>query len=898
MKTRLWLLTVILLFTAIGFSVPQDKPEERFDLARLAWDTGDYIRALDEFESLLKGPEGGRFFEPIALITGELFQVKEITRDGRSIRISPDGKYAAYEAGTRTAPLTRILALDDPTRTLVEVRGTSFVFSAAPKAAAFLRTAVTPEIVNLRKEIEQLIAQPSPDRANLMNKQRRLTWLESKNANIILLDISTKKEKLLKADGLLKSTLASSADGLEIYFVGAKETDAASNEIYALSPSAGPRPLTSGTGFKTNPIPIPGGKYLIYTVAAQTPFPKPTDADEPGPRSGAGAAPAAGQGAQAQRPAQPPADGQFRGVGPRQLAVLNLADGKSTVFSSALAPAVSADGSVLVFLTQSGNEMSLNLLKFSEPLSPTILKKTTERIGSASPAPDGSAVVFDMTYTRNGEIFYIKSDGKGEVRLSREIEPDRAPRFLNQSQVLAVKGESRHSRAYLYDLKTISTVRVFHNNTLRTIAPEYEWVVDPTGTRLLIGAERDGDTISAERGVYLVDLTKKISLDGLLARIQNQRTAEKALRAQGERIFRPIYDLIKAATDRVSVTKIYEYEEALFNFDSKYITMPGNKLAGDYIFNALKSFGYQPESQWFESRGTKTANILARLPGKENPDLIYVVSGHYDSNQRGPGADDNSSATAVLLETARTLAKTPMPSTILFAALTGEEAGLLGSREFVRQAREKKWQIAADLNNDMIGWTNDHRLDDTIRYANAGIRDIQHAAAFLFSRMVTYDTRYVKSTDAVSFYEAYGDIIGGLGSYPLLGNPYYHQPTDLLETVNHQLLTEAAKFNIASIMMLASCPGPVKDLKIISLKGETAEVTWTPSPEQGVVSYLIEYGPEKNPSASSMTVAEPRARLQDLRIKRGETLAVAVKAVNARGLSSWDWARTTTSMTK
>jgi hypothetical protein len=164
--------------------------------------------------------------------------------------------------------------------------------------------------------------------------------------------------------------------------------------------------------------------------------------------------------------------------------------------------------------------------------------------------------------------------------------------------------------------------------------------------------------------------------------------------------------------------------------------------------------------------------------------------------------------------------------------------------------------------------------------------------------MVTYDTRYVKSTDAVSFFDAFGDIVGGLGSYPVLGNPYYHQPTDLLETVNHQLLMEAAKFNIASIMMLASSPAPVKDLKVISLKGETAEVTWTSSPEQGVVSYLIEYGPEKNLSASSITVAEPRARLQGLQIKRGERLAVAVKAVNGRGIASWDWARTISSMPK
>jgi hypothetical protein len=881
--TSVIILFFILLSWDISFA--QDRLQERFDGARLAWDTGDYVRALEEFEALLKSPDGMRFFEPIALLTGELYQVMEITRDGRSIRISPDGRYAAYDAGTRAAPLTKIIAMDNPVKTAVEIKGTSLAFSPIKNMAAFLRVPETPEIASLRKEMEKITAQASPDRQALMSSQRQLAWLEAKAAQIILFDIAAKKEHPFKVEGLLKSGPVFSADGREVYFVGAKEADTTSNEIYAVSQSSSPRPLTSGPGFKINPIIVPGGKFLIYAAASQTPFPKPAP-PEPPAKPG-------------QAAAQVPSEAQFRpAAGPRQFAILSLEDGKSTTINAGFSPAVSADGSALAFLTQTGSETTLNLIKLNESLTPTVLKKTQERIGSVSPAPDGSGIVFDMTYTRNGEIFFIKSDGKSEARLSREIEPDRAPRFLNQNQVLAIKGEPRHSRAHIYDLNTLSNFRVFHNNSLRTIAPEYEWVSDATGTRLFIGAERDGDTISPERGVYLVDLTKKITTEELLARIRNNLEGEKSLRVKGEKTFQPVRDLVKAAVDEVSITKIFEYEEALFNFDSKYITMPGNKLAGEYIFNTFKSFGYQPEFQEFESRGIKTANVLARLPGTENPDILYILSSHCDSTQRGPGADDNSSATAALLETARVLAKIPMPSTIIFAAFTGEEAGLLGSREFVRQAKEKKWQIAADLNNDMIGWTNDHRLDNTIRYSNAGIRDIQHAGAFLFSKMVTYDTRYVKSTDAVAFFDAFGDIVGGLGSYPVLGNPYYHQATDLLETVNHQLLVEASKFNIASIIMLTSSPTTVKDLRIINLKSNSAEVTWAPAPEKGIASYVLEFGPEKDPSAFSLTVTEPRAMLQGFQLRRGEKLAVAVKAVNGRGISSWDWTRTTAAVTK
>ncbi len=905
----LCLLSLILLGAATTASA-QDPLAEKFDAARLAWDTGDFVRALDEFKAVLKSPDGLRYFEPIALITGELFQVKEVTLDGRSIRVSPDGKLGAYETGAAAAVVTRVFALDDPSKVLMEIKGKNFVFSPIPNSSAYLRVAPNQEIAALRKDIDKLSSVAAPDRQVLRPKQIQLAWLEARAAEIVLLDLATKKEKPLKTPGLLKSGLAFSSDGREVYFVGAKETDTAANEIYAVSAAAGaavaPRPVTSGPGFKTNPIVVPGGKYLIYTAATVTPFPKPAPAAEsasrapaakPGtanPPAGAGLASGTGR-AQAVAAGGPPAGG---GQGPRggggaarQFAVLSLADGKMKTFTGS-APSVAADGSAVVFVGQEGTDSTLNYLKLDAALAPAVIKKTSERIGSAALSPDGSSVVFEMIYTRNSEIFTIQSDGKGEVRVSREIQPDRAARFLTATQVVAIKGEPRHSRAHLYDLKTLTNVQIFHNPTIRTISPEYEWVADPAGTRLLIGAERDGDTLSGKRGLYLVELTKKISLDDLLARMEAQRAAETALREKGERTFQPIKDAVRAAVDKVSITKIYDHESALFDFDSKYITLPGNKKAAEYIFNQLKSFGYAPEYQEFDARGTKTANVLARLPGTENPDVLYVLSGHFDSNQRSPGADDDTSVTAVNLEAARILAKTPQPYTIVFAFFTGEEAGLLGSREFVRVAKEKGWNVAADFNNDMIGWANDHHLDDTIRFTSPGLRDIQHAAAFLFSRMITYDTKYVKSTDGASFYEAYGEMVSGLGSYPVLGNPYYHQPTDLLETVNHQLLVEAAKYDIASIMMLASSPTPVKGLKAFLGKNGMTEAEWAPNVEKGIAGYVVEYGPESNPAAARMTVTESKAQLPAVALKKGEKLCAAVKAVSARGIESWEWART------
>jgi hypothetical protein len=853
----------------MGFGPAQDADDEDFDQARLAWDIGDFPAALKAFRDLLNGPAGDRYFERIALITGELFQVREIVKDGRMLRFSPDGRWAACETGPRTDPTTRVFPSATPEKTGLEIRGSGLVFSPSGGQAAFLRLPDTPEISKLRGEIEGLSSAASPDRQALAAKQREWARREAAEAAIVRVDLVSRKEKTFRPAGLLKSGLQFAVDGGTIYFAGAPAGDESANQIYALAATGEVRPVTAGPGFKANPVAVPGGSFLIYTIPPTTPFPRPAPP----------AKPAAGNPAPENRPAAA-----------RSFALFDLASQKTWAFAGT-GVLLSTDGSALVFLSQEGAETVLDYLKLGGDLKPVVLKKTPERIGSAAPAADGSRVVFDITYARNQEVFVIGADGRNETRVTREVEHDRAARFLADGRILAIKGEPRHSRAFLYDLKSGGVLRVFHNNTLRTISPEYEWAVDPSGTKVLIGAERDGDTIAAKRGVYLVDLDRKIGRSDLLARIAGQLQAENSLRARARTMFEPIRAEARSAADRVSITKIYDHETALFDFDSKYITQPGNRKAAEYISAQLKSFGYAPEYQEFDARGTRTANVLARLPGTENPEILYVLSGHFDSNVRSPGADDNTSVTAINLEAARLLAGRPLPYTVVFAFFTGEEAGLLGSREFVRAAREKGWTIAADINNDMIGWTDDHRLDDTLRYANPGLRDLQHAAAILFSRMITYDVRYVKSTDAVSFYDAYGDVVSGLGSYPVLGNPYYHQPTDLLETVNHQLLVEAAKANVASIMLLASSPRPVKGLRIKSTDKDSVTLAWESNAEKDVTAYLLEIALEGAPGPIALSVQVPEVTVPTVTMKKGQKLRAVLRAVTSRGIQSWDAAR-------
>jgi hypothetical protein len=108
-----------------------------------------------------------------------------------------------------------------------------------------------------------------------------------------------------------------------------------------------------------------------------------------------------------------------------------------------------------------------------------------------------------------------------------------------------------------------------------------------------------------------------------------------------------------------------------------------------------------------------------------------------------------------------------------------------------------------------------------------------------FSRLITYDALYYKSTDAAAYYDAYGDIVGGIGSYPVLGSPHYHQATDLLQHENHQLIAETSKTTIATLMRLASSPSRLTNLRLDRSTGSTAVLSWSPAVEKGIASCVV-----------------------------------------------------------
>jgi hypothetical protein len=806
-----------------------------FDSARIAWTNGDYVEALTTLDRLIAGAEGAAMLDSVALLTGELYRATELTPDGSNVRWSADGRHVLIDAGVGQPRSTTIITLQAgadilPQTTIAGAFGAAL--SPDGSRLAYLTIDEDAELRAARARLDTL--RSGGDRRALIEQFNRIATLEGERTEIVERELKAGRDRQVRGPAAMIPPLAYAADGRAIYVVGREGT---SVDVFALAGSGAPRNLSKRSGPRSALQALPDGKLMYST-------------------------------------------------GQRSFAILDPATGNERSFDG-MVPSLSADGSAVVFVATKNDTNSVNVVRLDNVETVSAFGFTTDPISRPAMAADGRTIVYQQLPDHDWELYVVDVDTVDARRLTREIQHDLFPRWVSDHRVLSVLGEARHRRSYLTDPTTGARTRLFHNNLVRTVSMEYEWVPSPDGTKLLVVAERDGNTISTERGVYLVDLAQKVTVPEVRSRIAAMLESERALRDSGRKMFAPIEAAVRDVVANVSVARIYDAAQTVHSFGSKYITQPGNRKAIEFYERKLREYGYEPELQWFEPRpGVRTANIIARLTGTVNPELLYVVSSHFDSVEDGPGADDNSSGSTALLEAARVLAGHPQPATIVFAFFTGEEAGLLGSREFVRRAVAAGDKLVGALNNDMIGWSGDARLDNTIRYSNDGLRDLQHAAAIGFTDLITYDARYYKSTDAHAYYEAYGDIVAGIGSYPILSNPHYHQSHDILATIDHRLVAEVSKTTAASLMLMASSPSRIGGLTA-TRSGSNAQVQWTASPEKGITSYQVTYGPADDPARRTLTSSEPRATLSGV----SPGWMVRVKAVSDRGTMGWDWAR-------
>jgi acetylornithine deacetylase/succinyl-diaminopimelate desuccinylase-like protein len=151
-------------------------------------------------------------------------------------------------------------------------------------------------------------------------------------------------------------------------------------------------------------------------------------------------------------------------------------------------------------------------------------------------------------------------------------------------------------------------------------------------------------------------------------------------------------------------------------------------------------------------------NVVATLKGTDsNDDRKILISAHLDSRAQldndstsfAPGANDDGSGIAALLEMVRIMSSRIFPATIIFMAVTGEEHGLYGARHMAAKAKNENWNIVAMLNNDMIGNSGS---SETILNDNMRVRVFSEGVpAFETEQMAALEgTPQVKMTESAS----------------------------------------------------------------------------------------------------------------------------------------------------
>jgi Zn-dependent M28 family amino/carboxypeptidase len=242
--------------------------------------------------------------------------------------------------------------------------------------------------------------------------------------------------------------------------------------------------------------------------------------------------------------------------------------------------------------------------------------------------------------------------------------------------------------------------------------------------------------------------------------------------------------------------------------------------AANYIHSVFEDAGLTVSEQDYDYYDQRVTNLLGMIPGTAGASAYYVVGAHYDTVPSTPGADDNASAVAVLLELARSLRQSKLKVPVLFAAFTLEEppaylTGHQGSRIFVRNCQDNGDRVLGAIILEMVGYTAPYQRYPflsrwpgypahgnfigiignwrSLRLGRSVLRgfrkntDLAVESLFLpFDGKILPETRL---SDHASFWDA-GLPALMVTDTAFFRNPNYHLPSDTIDTLDFRFMAE------------------------------------------------------------------------------------------------------------
>ncbi|WP_426192725.1 M20/M25/M40 family metallo-hydrolase [Massilia sp. DWR3-1-1] len=292
------------------------------------------------------------------------------------------------------------------------------------------------------------------------------------------------------------------------------------------------------------------------------------------------------------------------------------------------------------------------------------------------------------------------------------------------------------------------------------------------------------------------------------------------------------------------------------------------------------------------ARPVEIVNVVATLPGTQaaSRERLYVVSGHYDSRNSddadavgdAPGANDDASGTAAVMELACVMSQYKFDATLIFMAVAAEEQGLYGAADFAEKARQKKLNIAGMFTNDIIGssMSDDGKRDNTqVRLFAEGIpatRDMpEHLRTLIqtggendstprqLARLVkevgeryvpdfkvtviNRRDRYLRGGDHAPFLDR--GFAALRFTEPAEDFNHQHQNVrkegdvqigDLAQFVDPAYVAQVARVNAAALAALALAPAAPQAVKILTARlSNQTDLSWTANAEPDLAGYRV-----------------------------------------------------------
>jgi Zn-dependent M28 family amino/carboxypeptidase len=288
----------------------------------------------------------------------------------------------------------------------------------------------------------------------------------------------------------------------------------------------------------------------------------------------------------------------------------------------------------------------------------------------------------------------------------------------------------------------------------------------------------------------------------------------------------------------ISVERLKGYVKAIEGLRHGWENYDELEKKAKFIEDTLNSFELKVENQYFLFHGKSYRNIIATFEGiKRNTEYI-LLGAHYDAAWGSPGADDNASGVAVLLEAANILSKEKLNKDIQFVAFTLEEPQpqtihfLIGSDHFARQAKKSKKRYEAVFILESVGYTDEAEGSQVVpilvripvprRGDFLGVianRKSKHIMDTFYSisreyvpelKVVTYKVPFsgrlipeTRFSDHASFWN-YGYPALMLTDTAMFRNPHYHTQHDIQKTLDFDFIVNVTKAVISVILILGN----------------------------------------------------------------------------------------------